>query len=87
MDNRNSKLKQLVPRLTDATSPGLMQSILGIYEFASAWQGSQMSYTVIAGVRLLSYAVTNEVWKWGLGWPLLDSELVVAIVAVAAALG
>lgn len=65
---------------------GLGQTVIAIYEFHAAWRGDRASYLSIAGIRTLSYVILNKVWEWGLGWPAVDLNLVVIIIAVEAAL-
>ena len=57
-----------------------------MYEFISAWRGDQASFSSIAVVRVLLYAVMNRVWAWGVDWPTVDDNLVVFAIAVEAAM-
>jgi len=70
----------------DSISPGLRKAAVAVYEFISAWRGDQASFSSIAVVRVLLYAVLNRVWAWGIGWPTVDDNLVVFAIAVEAAM-
>ena len=66
--------------------PGLRKAAIAVYEFLAAWRGDQASFSSIAVVRVLLYAVLNRVWQWGVGWPYIDDNLVIIALAVEAAM-
>jgi hypothetical protein len=70
----------------DYITPGLRAAAIAIYEFIAAWRGDQASFSSIAVVRVLLYAVLNRVWVWGVGWPHVDDNLVIIAIAVEAAM-
>ncbi|KAM0700493.1 hypothetical protein Q7P35_012214 [Cladosporium inversicolor] len=65
---------------------GLRQAVIAVYEFIAAWRGDQASFSSIAVVRVLLYAVLNRVWMWGIGWPRVDDNLVLFAIAMEAAM-
>ena len=67
-------------------APGLRIAAIAVYEFIAAWRGDQASFSSIAVVRVLLYAVLNKVWLWGWGWPHVDDNLVIIAIAVEAAM-
>lgn len=67
-------------------APDLRIAAIAVYEFIAAWRGDQASFSSIAIVRVLLYAVLNKVWLWGLGWPSVDDNLVIFAIAVEAAM-
>jgi hypothetical protein len=83
-------LSQNLQAAGDATTnnsitSGLGQTAIGFYEILIAWRGDRISYASIACVRLLAYVILNRVWQWGLGWPVVDLNLVVGVFALGAA--
>lgn len=68
------------------THSGLRVAAIAVYEFIAAWRGDQASFSSIAVVRVLLYAVLNKVWLWGWGWPHVDDNLVIIAIAVEAAM-
>lgn len=67
-------------------STGPVIAAIAIYEFLAAWRGDHASYVLIAGVRVCLYVVLNRVWEWSLGWPAVDHNLAVIVIAAEAAL-
>lgn len=88
---RNSSTTIPETKLRDETAnnyiaTGLRLAVIAVYEFIAAWRGDQASFSSIAVVRVLLYAVLNRVWMWGIGWPRVDDNLVVFAIAVEAAM-
>jgi hypothetical protein len=65
---------------------GWEQTAVGVYEFLAAWRGDRGSFASIAVTRMLLYVVLNRVWEWGIGWPSVDLNLVITIVAAEVAM-
>lgn len=84
--NHTPETKSYDRAANDYVKSGLRVAAIAVYEFIAAWRSDQASFSSIAVVRVLLYAIFNRVWTWGVGWPTVDDNLVVFAVAVEAAM-